>query len=210
MQRRLRQVWSGGALAVAVIISSLILLGLQLGGVFVQAQSSPTSQPVYAPVNTSPAVQAAASPSISSASPAPAEASAPGPVGVGPTLAPDQVMRLGDPPTGMRVVDTGQGGYAMQIDAQVRGSLVDRSGSITTANTSQQVMPANPRRSYLLFQNTSSGDLWIDLNVPAVASTPAIRVVASGSMVWQRSFIPTDALNVIGATAGATFTAKEL
>jgi hypothetical protein len=89
------------------------------------------------------------------------------------------------------------------------GALTDRSGTITTGGTSQQVMAANTNRKYLLIQNESTGDLWINFGVAAVATQPSIRLGQWDAFVMEEGFISTQTLNVIGATTAQAFTAKE-
>jgi hypothetical protein len=89
------------------------------------------------------------------------------------------------------------------------GALTDRSGTITTGGTSQQVMAANTNRKYLLIQNESTGDLWINFGVAAVIAQPSIRLGQWDAFVMEEGFISTQALNVIGATTAQAFTAKE-
>lgn len=95
--------------------------------------------------------------------------------------------------------------------APIRGSFTDRSGSLATGGTSQQVAAANTSRNYILIQNVSAGDLWVNFGVAAVQDQPSIKVLSGLSLEYGAAsgFIPTDAVNVIGATTGQKFTSKE-
>lgn len=91
-----------------------------------------------------------------------------------------------------------------------RGSFTDRSGTITAGDTSQQVMAANASRKYLLFENVSDVDMWVNFGVAAVKNQPSILVKANGgTFTFESNFVPTQALHVICVTTGKAFTAKE-
>jgi hypothetical protein len=90
------------------------------------------------------------------------------------------------------------------------GALVDRSGTITTGGTAQTVMAANPDRKYLIFQNNSTGDLWINFDtVTAVIGQPSLKIPAGGGYSLESSFVSTQAMTVIGATTAQAFSCKE-
>lgn len=89
------------------------------------------------------------------------------------------------------------------------GTLIDRSGTITAGGTAQQVMAANTTRQYLLFQNTSDTDMWINFGAVAVAASPSVKVTPGGDFEMERSFVSTQYVSVFCATTGKTFTAKE-
>lgn len=91
----------------------------------------------------------------------------------------------------------------------VFGTLTDHSGSITTAGTAQNMMAGNARRRYLLFQNHSNGNLWIDFGEAATQSSPSVRLFAGQSFSMEGQFVDNEAISIIGGTAGATFVAKE-
>lgn len=90
----------------------------------------------------------------------------------------------------------------------IRGALTDRNGSITQANLSQQVAPANLTRNYFIFQNVSDTDMSLDFGIPAIIGT-SFLVIAKASFVMEDSFISTQAINVICASQGKAFAAKE-
>lgn len=101
------------------------------------------------------------------------------------------------------------GSAVTQTVTGVKGTLTDRSGSITLGGTSQQVAAANASRQYLLFQNISDTDMWINFAIAAVADSPSIYIAAKSGITFETNFIPTGALNVICATTGKKYTAKE-
>ncbi len=91
----------------------------------------------------------------------------------------------------------------------VRTTKTNRSGSITAGGTAQELMPANSNRKGWEIQNTSSGDLWFnETGVASVQSSPSFKIEAGGSALYD-SAVTTDAISIIGATTGQTFTARE-
>ncbi len=88
------------------------------------------------------------------------------------------------------------------------GKVTDRSGSIATADTSQQLLAANPERSYWMLQNQSdSAALWIREGAAAVTSQPSTRIGPLETYTPQ--FIDTRRINIISDTEGVEFTCKE-
>lgn len=105
--------------------------------------------------------------------------------------------------------DNGDGTYSAASAPAVGGSLTDRSGTITAGGTAQTLAAANAARKYLLIQNNSSADLWLNFTTTAVASQPSIRLRAGETFVMEGAFVSTQLVSVIGATTGQTFSAKE-
>lgn len=92
------------------------------------------------------------------------------------------------------------------------GALTDGSGTITTGGTSQVVFTANKGRQYLLIQNVSDADQWVNFGIAAVVSQPSIKLAAGAALEFSAAgtgVIPTDTINIIGATTGKGFTAKQ-
>lgn len=92
-----------------------------------------------------------------------------------------------------------------------QNALTDRSGTIITGGTSQQLAPAETYRQYLLVQNpsTASGSLWINFGVAAVQSQPSIEIPMGCCVTMENGFVSIEQVNIIGATTGMAFTAKE-
>lgn len=84
----------------------------------------------------------------------------------------------------------------------------NRSGTITTGGTAQQLAPAWSGRHGCLLQNLSSGDLWVSELGAAAATQPSIRVPAGAQYLCM---VPASgqALSVFGATTGQAFAARE-
>lgn len=89
------------------------------------------------------------------------------------------------------------------------GTLTNRSGTITLGGTAQTLAAANATRKYILIENVSSGDLWINFTTTAVINQPSFKIVANGSFVMEGTFISTELISIIGATTSQAFTAKE-
>lgn len=87
------------------------------------------------------------------------------------------------------------------------GTWTDQSGAIAAADTSQQVCPPNPERSYFMFQNHSDTDMWLDFDTPAVKDQPSIYIAAG--QTYTPSFVHTGAVHVICGTISKKFTCKE-
>lgn len=87
------------------------------------------------------------------------------------------------------------------------GTWTDRSGTIATGGSSQQAAEANASRRYLLFQNHSDTDMWINFGDAAVVNQPSIKIAAG--VAYTPQFVSTQAIHVICATTGKAFTCKE-
>jgi hypothetical protein len=94
---------------------------------------------------------------------------------------------------------------------QQRGSLTDGSGTIATGGASQQIFAANTARKYLIIQNLSSESLWINFGTAAVADQPSLELpgTVKSSFVMEGMFVSTQTVNIIGATTGSKFVAKQ-
>lgn len=106
--------------------------------------------------------------------------------------------------------DMGDGTYAPVVyigGSQSAVTYTDASGTISTANTSQQVAPANASRRAFIFQNASAGDLYLNFGAAAAVSG-GLKVAAGQSYESQPTSVPAGTINVFGATAGAAYTAK--
>lgn len=127
--------------------------------------------------------------------------------------------------TNLNVIDTNlataiSGGKVTVTGAltitQNDSTLTDGSGTITTGGTSQQIFAALATRKYLLIVNDSTGPLWINETTAAVQSQPSIPLAPAnangtggGVFVMETNIISSGAWNVIGATTGQAFTAKQ-
>ena len=101
-------------------------------------------------------------------------------------------------------------GPVVTISQSNTGSWTDRSGTIALANTSQQLAPANVSRTYLLIENVGTDVLWVNFGVAAVKAQPSLRLEVGAGLVLNRNdFCDIDQVNVISATAGTAYTAKE-
>ncbi len=85
-------------------------------------------------------------------------------------------------------------------------AITNLSGTITTGGVSQSLDVANAERRFFLFQNLSSGDLWVRMNgATAAPNQPSVRF-AAGAVMLMDNGVPNGAMGVYGATAGQAFT----
>lgn len=84
----------------------------------------------------------------------------------------------------------------------------DRSGTVTTGATAQQLMAANSSRRGFFVQNNSTGILTI--SSVGTASTTAGLVLQPGQLYEAPSTgVPLTAISILGATTGQRFDARE-
>lgn len=89
------------------------------------------------------------------------------------------------------------------------GAVTDGSGTITSGGTSQQIFAANATRQYLIVQNLSSGNLYVNLGAAATTGSGSILLLPNSSFLMEDQFVSNQTVNIIGATTGQAFTAKQ-
>ena len=118
---------------------------------------------------------------------------------------------------GTDIPDDGAGNPVVPTRS-ARTTLTNRSGTITTGGTSQQLVAANASRSYLLIVNLSTDTLWISFGAtaasagqPSIPLSPAVSAnsYGGGAFTMEGSAISTDAVQIYGATTGDAFSAWE-
>ena len=90
----------------------------------------------------------------------------------------------------------------------VHQPLINRSGSITTGGTAQEVYSKQDApKYYLLFQNISDEDMTIDFNTDAVADQ---GILVPAGLAWEppAGVIFDGKLSVLSATTGKKFICK--
>lgn len=87
-----------------------------------------------------------------------------------------------------------------------RGVLTDHSG--VTTLSSAVLAPANANRNYLFIQ-LLSGNAWINFGSAATADSPSIKLTSGSVFTMEGNFLSNQAVNIIGATSGLKFVAKE-
>lgn len=87
-------------------------------------------------------------------------------------------------------------------------SVSNHSGSIATGGTAQVIMAANTDRKWLFFQNISNTDMYLGLGYIPTTSN-GILVQKDGGSLKLESFVVTDAIYVICASASKAFVALE-
>lgn len=97
--------------------------------------------------------------------------------------------------------------------ALAQQTVFDYGGAISIGGVSQQVLPYNTNRKYLLIENPVNATEALYCNFGAAASTAgstSFSLNAGGA--YERSapnFVPKDAVNCTATTAGHTFVVKE-
>lgn len=121
------------------------------------------------------------------------------------------VVQAGVDGTTVRKMIVDSSGRPLMLMVPNGGNLTDpASNAITAGGTDQTAYAANLVRKYLLIQNLDSTEpLWVNFGAPATEDAPSIRLDAGAGMVWEGSFVPTQAVHVIAATTAHAFTAKE-
>lgn len=103
------------------------------------------------------------------------------------------------------------------------GTLTDRSGTITTVNTSQQIMAANPLRDWLLIYCPVSPQLGVSKGTATFGTFSTIQPIGTlettivigsgGALFWATAQgvgpVYQGAVSVVGMLAGAAFYAWE-
>lgn len=101
------------------------------------------------------------------------------------------------------------GDYVAAGAGTAQGAVTNRSGTLTAGGTAQQVMATNVARRYLLVQNVSAGDLWLNFGSTAVQAQPSVKLPPDAALVMEAGFVSTELVSIIGATTGQAFVAKE-
>jgi len=89
------------------------------------------------------------------------------------------------------------------------GNITTRSSTITTGGTSQQVAASNSSRKYFVIQNISDTAMYLGIGYTPTTTTGLLLSANGGGIVFETSFIPTQAINVLCATTGKAFVAWE-
>jgi hypothetical protein len=94
-----------------------------------------------------------------------------------------------------------------------KSTFGDRSGTITTGGTAQDIVPAGPPtlvRTGFSLDNLSSGDLFINVGAAASLTLPGSILIPSRSLYeTPPTSKPQGRVSIIGATTGQAFTYKE-
>jgi hypothetical protein len=91
----------------------------------------------------------------------------------------------------------------------VTGGLNDYSGSVTSADTSYDVVGTNASRRYALVQNISDTGMWLGIGT-AATTTSGIFLASNSGIVWESGYIPTPTLSILCTTSGKRFVVKEI
>ncbi|NBO27392.1 MAG: hypothetical protein EBU96_11520 [Actinobacteria bacterium] len=88
-------------------------------------------------------------------------------------------------------------------------SNYNSNNTITTAGLAQLVANANTSRKYFVIQNISDTAMYLGVGYTPTTSTGLLLSANGGGMVFDGSFIPTEAVRIICSTAGKSFVAWE-
>lgn len=89
------------------------------------------------------------------------------------------------------------------------GDPIDRSGSISTGGTWQQLAGGLAGRLYIEIQNISDETMYINFGGEARTDANSFKLVAGSTYVNPPQFCPTGIVAILGATTGKKFVAKE-
>lgn len=94
------------------------------------------------------------------------------------------------------------------VDFVAQREPVDASGTVTTAGGSQQALPSDPFRRFLLIQIPSDAPepVWLQFGHRAVVGWPSIEMRPGALLKFDGSYIPTSTVSVTSASEGTRFT----
>jgi len=126
----------------------------------------------------------------------------------------------GTAPTSVTVTGYSDASGNTQIDSDAtphpvtsntpRGTYTDRSGTVTTGGSSQQIMAVNANRKSIIIENPIAATETLFFNFTSAASTTSASIgLAPGGIYSPTNFISTEAINVTATTTGHAFVAKE-
>lgn len=88
-------------------------------------------------------------------------------------------------------------------------AVTDRSGTITTGGTAQQLMAANATRRGWYIQNNSDTVMWVSDVGTAAATQPSLKLLPDAYYEPPQSGVDSGAISLFCATTGKTFTSRE-
>lgn len=115
-------------------------------------------------------------------------------------------VMFGDDNSARDVSDT----YPLPVYLPSSQALVNRSSTITTGGTAQQLMASNTSRMGWSLRNNSIGSLWFnELGSTAIIGQPSFELKAGEYYESPPNGSGESAISIIGATTGQSFTARE-
>lgn len=90
------------------------------------------------------------------------------------------------------------------------GGMIDHSGEIDDASTSQEILPHNAKRSYFVFQNVSNVDMWISFGQAATNGSGSLLIPSGQGWVMEGNAVSWDTLTVWCASDSKEFTCFEM
>lgn len=83
---------------------------------------------------------------------------------------------------------------------------LDASGTVTATGVSEEILAAEPTRTYLFVQNVGDDDLWLNFDDDAVEGPGGIRLTPGASVEYVTR-VPAQAVNILGVV-DSPFTLK--
>lgn len=125
-------------------------------------------------------------------------------------------------PLQVTLANTGANSTAIKVDGSAStqpisgtitvgrtGTISTYNGSISSANTSQQIVASNSSRKYFAVQNNSDTDMYVGVGYTPTTTIGAYLASGGGSLVFESGFVPTQAINILCTTSGKNFVAWE-
>jgi hypothetical protein len=97
----------------------------------------------------------------------------------------------------------------VSVDHAPPVSPVNISSTITAGNTAQVLSAANANRQGFWLRNNSAGSLWLSDMTTAVLSQPSLEIKAGELYEAPAGGVSMNALSIIGATTGQSFSGRE-
>ena len=96
----------------------------------------------------------------------------------------------------------------IDVDISRTGPLIDGSGSISSANTSQLIFSNLNGRNYFYFENISSVTMYVNFG-DAANTTSSYKVISGETLVFDSGFVPDSDVYVYCGTQSSAFIAKQ-
>lgn len=97
----------------------------------------------------------------------------------------------------------------LPVSPRSSNTLTDRSGSVTTGSTAQNIMSASAQRRGFFFQNLSTTDLWIRIAGTASAGSGSLKIVPDGYYESPDTIPAVGLVSLFGTTTGQAFSCQE-
>lgn len=98
--------------------------------------------------------------------------------------------------------NSGASTWDRQLTFPTNGAATHATGGVTTSSAT--VLASNTSRKYLIIQNVSDTDVWINIaGGTATAAAPSLKLIAStGVLIFETGYVPTAAITAIHGGTG--------